>query len=426
VSAKASRLHDFPVMIPVAEAERIILSTAVPIASETISLTAARGRILAEPLASPVASPPFPQSSVDGFAVRCEDLANTKSGTEEVALRMLGELPAGSPWFGRLESMSTVRVMTGAMVPDGADAVVMQEDVRVEGTTAIFSAPILPGSNVRPRGDDFKEQSVLLESGVELGAAEMALAAASGSAQVSVRCGLRVHVVITGSELVAPGEKLEAGQIYDSNSTMFRELLRHPWVSSLAMDFAPDDPDALRRTLRQHLQVADFLLVVGGVSVGAYDFAQAILIELGVEPLFWKVRQRPGKPLFYGRQGSTSVFGVPGNPVSAWFCFHRYILLAMASRLGWRNGVGSTWELPLAEPEPRLERLSRFLRGRLSLRDGTLFFLPSSKQGSHQLSGLVGVTHIGEVPSGAGLCRRVHVRGLLPGFATSGLGVESS
>ncbi len=294
---------------------RVLGSVAGPLPSEMVPLAGARGRTLAAALVARRSQPPVAVSAMDGYAVRAADLAD--NGT----LRLIGTSAAGRGFAGRVGSRETVRIFTGAPLPEGADTVLMQENARAEqGTVTPLQCEPL-GRHVRQAGLDFREGEVGLEAGRRLGAAELALAAAMNHASVPATRRPRVAILATGDELVSPGTTPEPGQIVASNSFALAAIAEAAGATILDLGIAGDTREALAAAIaRARNEKADVLVTLGGASVGDHDLVQGALLAEGLELGFWKVAMRPGKPLMHGRLGPMLVLGLPGNPVSSIVC----------------------------------------------------------------------------------------------------------
>ncbi|MGF1643785.1 MAG: gephyrin-like molybdotransferase Glp [Thiotrichales bacterium] len=282
--------------------------------TEYIGLERAYGRILAKPVFAPIEVPPFRNSAMDGYALRSGDLASIDN------FRVVGRSTAGHPYFGTVDAGDCVRIMTGAVVPDACDAVVMQEHAHIEVAGVRILHRPRTGLNVRNPGDDLAKGSLVFPAGRKLNAADVGLLASLGLTAIEVTRPLRVSIFSTGDELRNPGEPLQPGQIYDSNRHIFRGLLRHIDIEALDLGVLPDDPMALESALAKAAETSDAILTSGGVSVGEADFVKTVLARLGhIE--FCKLAIKPGKPLAFGRIGHALFFGLPGNPVSVMVTF---------------------------------------------------------------------------------------------------------
>lgn len=295
--------------------------------SEQQPLPEALGRVLASDIASPLAVPPFDNSAMDGYAVRLSDL------TAGTPLIMAGKAFAGQPYQGEWPAGHCVRIMTGAPVPAGTDAVVMQEETQADGDRITFLAQPEPGQNIRRAGSDIGKGACVLPAGTRLTPREMPLLASLGVATVAVRRPLKVAIFSTGDELKPVGTPLAHGDIYDSNRYGVRAMLARMGCDCLDLGIIPDDPAQLRAAFIRADEEADVLITTGGVSVGEADFTKQLLDELG-EIGFWKLAIKPGKPFAFGRLPRAWFFGLPGNPVSAMVTFDQLVQPALAKLAG--------------------------------------------------------------------------------------------
>ncbi|MGL4709554.1 MAG: molybdopterin molybdotransferase MoeA, partial [Aeromonas veronii] len=327
--------------------------------SEKLPLPEALGRVLASDIASPLAVPPFDNSAMDGYAVRLTDL------TAGTPLIMAGKAFAGQPYQGEWPAGHCVRIMTGAPVPAGTDAVVMQEETQADGDRITFLAQPEPGQNIRRAGSDIGKGACVLPAGTRLTPREMPLLASLGVATVTVRRPLKVAIFSTGDELKPVGTPLAHGDIYDSNRYGVRAMLARMGCDCLDLGIIPDDPAQLRAAFIRADEEADVLITTGGVSVGEADFTKQLLDELG-EIGFWKLAIKPGKPFAFGRLPRAWFFGLPGNPVSAMVTFDQLVQPALAKL------TGQHFERPLqlqaiaAEPLKKSPGRLDFQRGILS------------------------------------------------------------
>ncbi|WP_421191450.1 molybdopterin molybdotransferase MoeA [Aeromonas jandaei] len=326
--------------------------------SEQLPLPQALGRILASDIASPLAVPPFDNSAMDGYAVRLADLA------AGIPLIMAGKAFAGQPYQGEWPAGHCVRIMTGAPVPAGTDAVVMQEETQADGDQITFLAQPEPGQNIRRAGSDIGKGACVLQAGTRLTPREMPLLASLGIATVPVRRPLKVAIFSTGDELKPVGTPLAHGDIYDSNRYGVRAMLARLGCDCLDLGIIPDDPAQLRAAFIRADEEADVLITTGGVSVGEADFTKQLLDELG-EIGFWKLAIKPGKPFAFGRLPRAWFFGLPGNPVSAMVTFDQLVQPALAKLAGQR------FERPLQLQAVTTEQLKKS-PGRLDFQRGIL------------------------------------------------------
>ena len=318
-------------MISVAEAlARVLGSVAGPVDAEEVAIEAAAGRTLAADLTSLRTQPPFPASAMDGYAVRAADLASVPA-----RLRVVGTSVAGQGFGGALGPGEAVRIFTGAPVPEGADAVAIQEDTDVGQSDVTVREGVAVGRFVRPAGLDFREGDVLLRAGARLDARRIALAAAMGHARLPVRRRPRVAILATGDELVLPGEPAGPDQIVASNPYALRAIVERAGGEAIDLGIARDSMADLERAIGEARRLdADLLVTLGGASVGDHDLVQSALVRDGMELGFWRVALRPGKPLMHGRLGRTMLIGLPGNPVSSIVCGILFVAPAIRALLG--------------------------------------------------------------------------------------------
>lgn len=312
-------------MISVDEARERIIGAFGLVESETVSIAEADGRVLAKEVRAKISQPPFPVSAMDGYAVRAEDTPAT--------LRIVGASPAGNPYRGKIGKGEAVRIFTGGVVPEGADAIVIQEDVRATLDEVIVKEPALKGRHIRIAGLDFKENDVLTPAGKRLGPRDLSLLAAGDVASVEVRRRPRVAFVATGDELSRPGERRKPGGIVASSGYGLSALLARWGGEPVDLGLLPDTIDAFA-DLPQRTRNADLVLTLGGASVGDHDLVQRALAPKGFALDFWKIAMRPGKPLIFGRLQDIPFLGLPGNPVSTLVCAILFVRPAIGAMLG--------------------------------------------------------------------------------------------
>lgn len=317
-------------MLSVTEARARVIDGARPGPAEMLALHEAAGRVLAAPLTALRTQPPFDASAMDGYAVRAED--NAVAGTR---LRVIGEAPAGKHFAGRVNSGEAVRIFTGAPVPQGADAILIQENARkLEGDIVETAAAVVAGQNIRRRGLDFVEGDNLLEAGRVLDPAALSLAASANHPALPVIRQPRIAIVATGDELLPPGSKVGPDQIIASNAYGVAAMATSIGARAIDLGIAPDNRDAIASRLRQALDLGvDVIVTLGGASVGDHDLVGKVLADEGMALDFWKIAMRPGKPLMFGRIGATRVLGLPGNPVASLVCSLLF-LKPLLARLG--------------------------------------------------------------------------------------------
>lgn len=322
-------------LLPVDDALARILVDVRPLDPEDVPLAEAAGRVLAAPLTAERSQPPFPASAMDGYAVRAPDATSTGA-----RLAVVGMSAAGRGFHGKLEPGQAVRIFTGAPVPVGADAILIQENAETDGGTVIVREPVTAGRHVRPPGLDFAAGSRLLEPPRLLGARDLALAAAMGQARLPVRRQPRIAILATGDELVAPGGDPGPDQIYSSNTQAIAELVRSSGGVPHDLGIIRDDKQLIEAAVEQATALpAQILVTSGGASVGEHDLVQAALEARGMELDFWRIAMRPGKPLMFGRiarPGAVEmrVLGLPGNPVSSFVCALLFVRPLISALLG--------------------------------------------------------------------------------------------
>ena len=311
-------------LLPVADALARILAGARVTTAEDVPLAQAMGRVLAAPLKARRDQPPFDASAMDGYAV----IAGDGPG-----LKVIGTSAAGHRFTGTVKKGQAVRIFTGAPMPKGANAVIIQENVEAQDGAITCGEPVRAGQNVRPAGLDFRKGEMLIGAGTALNARDLGLAAAMNCATIRVRRKPHVVVFATGDELVEPGGRPNADQIISSNSTALAALCEHFGARVTNLGIVRDDLKATIRTVKKAAQ-ADILLTTGGASVGDHDYVQDALKASGVSVDFWKIAMRPGKPFMYGRKGHQHVMGLPGNPVSAQVCARLFVLPLLKAMAG--------------------------------------------------------------------------------------------
>ncbi|MDO4777289.1 MAG: molybdopterin molybdotransferase MoeA [Cardiobacteriaceae bacterium] len=362
--------------------------------AETVSLHDAQGRILAEDAVSPLNMPVADVSAMDGYAFY-------NDGTTRLA--RVGESVAGKSFAGKVGMGECVRIMTGAVVPEGADSVEMQENVVREGDHIVLQQSGKTGSHIRRAGEEVREGETVLCAGQLLTAADILLLAALGQAQVTVRARLAVGIFSTGDELVVPGGALsEHGQIYDSNRALLIALLQALPVEIIDGGIVRDDLDAIKATLADMGERCDVILTSGGVSVGDYDFLKDAVEALG-EIKSYKVKMKPGKPFVFGRVGKAVYFGLPGNPVSGFVGFSRIVRPALWQMAG-ADPVPEAFSLvvPLAQGVRKSPGRRDFQRGRLQRTESGWQVVPQGAQDSHRIYGLARANCLIDIPAESG------------------------
>jgi molybdopterin molybdotransferase len=380
-------------LLTLEEAHERLLKHARLLPAEPVAVSEAAGRVTAEDVQARVDLPPFASSAMDGFAVRSADLPG--------ALRVVGESAAGQPFAATIEPGCTVAISTGAVVPDGADAVVPIENVNQRDNTVEMSEVTSPGAHVRPRGGDISTGEVVVPAGVTLTPARLAAAAAAGVAELSCARRPTVAVLPTGNELVDPGGELRPGQIYETNGLMLAAALAAAGAEVLTEPPVEDDAGALREALERGL-AADILVTSGGVSVGEHDLVRAAERELGVEEIFWRVAIKPGKPVSFGVRGDTLVFGLPGNPVSTLVGCELFVKPALRALQGLPDPLPRFEPGQLAAGLRRNAERDEFVRARSRVDGGELIIEPVTGQESHMIVRSSAADALVHVPRGNG------------------------
>ncbi len=371
-------------MIPVAEAIARILSTARPLPAEMTPLGDGLGRVLAEDLASRRTQPPAAVSAMDGYAVRAAD-----AGAAPAELRIVAEIAAGAVWSGSLGPGEAARIFTGAPVPSGADAIVIQEDCERTGDRVTLREPAVAGAYIRPAGLDFAEGDVLLRAGRRLTSRDIGLAAAMNRPWLPVRRRPRVALLATGDEIALPGEPLGPQQIVSSSGPGLAAFVAEAGGEPLSLGVAGDSKASLRARAAGAAG-ADILVTMGGASVGEHDLVQAALAEDGLEVDFWRIAMRPGKPLMFGRMGGALVLGLPGNPVSAFVCALLFLRPLIDAMLGLPAGPPAREPARLGADLGANDRREDYLRARLAGGgDGLPVATPFARQDSSMLARFV-------------------------------------
>ncbi|CAM3493881.1 molybdopterin molybdotransferase MoeA [Rouxiella silvae] len=371
-------------LISLQEARDKMLSQTAPLTqdeTEWLPLTESAGRITASPVRSPVFVPPFDNSAMDGYAIRSTDFSS------DTVFSVAGKAFAGAPFSGEWPAGSCIRIMTGAPVPTGADAVVMQEEAEKIGDGVRFTAHVEAGQNIRLIGDDIRQGQNVLAAGIRLGVAHLPLLASLGVEKVEVNRRLKVAVFSTGDELQPVGIPLQDGQIYDTNRFAVHLMLHQMGCEVLDLGIIRDDPAALRRAFQQADDFADLVISSGGVSVGEADYTKTMLDELG-KIGFWKLAIKPGKPFAFGKLKNAWFCGLPGNPVSAVLTFYQLVQPLIAAL-----SAQTDWNLP---PRLRAKAATSFKKtpGRLDFQravfthnaQGELEARTTGPQGSHVFS----------------------------------------
>jgi molybdopterin molybdotransferase len=371
--------------MPVTDALSAVLAGAEPLAEEMIPLDAAHHRVLARDLAALRTQPPQAMSAMDGYAVRAIDAASAGA-----KFKVIGEIAAGRPFDRAVGPGEAVRIFTGGVVPEGSDAIVIQEDTKVDGSTIEITEATTPGRHIRRAGIDFNRGDVLLKRGFRLSDRDLSLAAGMNYPELAVHRRPKVAVVATGDELVMPGTEPGPGQIVYSNGYALRALARDEGAETIDLGVAADTVPATTAGIRRARDAgADILITTGGASVGDHDLVKQSLEAEGVSMAFWRIAMRPGKPMMHGRLGAMRVIGLPGNPVSSYVCAFLF-LVPLIRALSGRVAVHHVRETALLGRSLGANDVREdYLRARLETRaDRAVIATPVSQQDSSLLGNL--------------------------------------
>jgi molybdopterin molybdotransferase len=364
-------------MISQEEARKRILEKVRSLPERTVPLSSALGGFSAQEVVARLPLPTFDNSAMDGYAVMAS------SSRKDARLKVIGEQPAGIDRELRISPGEAVRIFTGAPIPTGADAVVMQEDTMREGDEIVVNVGVDPGEFIRRRGCDLAAGQKILACGERIRSTTIALLASQGFADVTIGGEVNAAIVSTGDEIVIPGRKLDQGQIYDSNSMLLQALVQRCGASVISAEHCPDQRErlieAIQRGIKNHV-----LVLAGGVSVGEHDLVQATLRSLGAKIDVWRVAIKPGKPFLFGQVSGCAVFGLPGNPVSAFVTFLQFVRPAILKMMGANNVDLPKTPVRLTVDLANEGDRTHYVRGRIE--NGT--FLPIGRQESHALFGL--------------------------------------
>jgi molybdopterin molybdotransferase len=372
-------------LMPVADALTAVLAGAQALPEEMIALDAAYHRVLAHDVAALRTQPPQAMSAMDGYAVRSADAADTTA-----RLKVIGEVAAGRPFEKKIGAGEVVRIFTGGVIPEGADAVIIQEDTVVDGSSIGITEAAVAGRHIRPAGVDFRKGDVLLAGGRRLTDRDLSLAAAMNYPELAVRRRPKVALLATGDELVMPGSTPGPGQIVYSNGYALRALARAEGAETIDLGIAADTVQATTEGIRRARDSgADVLITTGGASVGDHDLVKQSLEAEGVAMAFWQIAMRPGKPMMHGRLGPMRVIGLPGNPVSSYVCAYLFLVPLIRMLSGRKIIHHSSQTALLGRDLAANDHREDYLRARLTERpDGALIATPVDHQDSSLLGNL--------------------------------------
>jgi len=383
-------------MITLEKALEIVLSEARVLPPERVKLLSSLGRVLAEDVYSSFDIPNFDRAAMDGYAVIARDTTSA-SPNHPVTLKVVDEAPAGFEVRSSIASGEAIGIMTGAILPKGADAVVMVEDTRLEGNEVRIFRSVKEGENVGFSGEDVRKGEMVLSRGTLIRPQEVGMLASLGKTEVYVVRRPKVAIISTGSELTEPGEPLKKGKVYDSNSFALFSQVISCGGEPRRIGIVPDDKGKLLSKIREGLS-SDILILSGGVSMGKYDLVKEVLEEAGVKMLFWKVAVKPGKPTFFGIKDHTLVFGLPGYPVSSMINFENLVRPAIFSILGRSDYKRLKIRATLKGKIKNTSRRKNFIRVRLVEENGKYWAIPSPSQKSGVLKSMTWANGIVVLP----------------------------
>ncbi|WP_316205106.1 MULTISPECIES: gephyrin-like molybdotransferase Glp [unclassified Bradyrhizobium] len=372
-------------LMPVSDALALVLDGAAPLPEEKVALDQAYHRVLARDVAALRTQPPQPMSAMDGYAVRAADADRARA-----TLKVIGEIAAGRPFDRTLGPGEAARIFTGGVVPDGADAIVIQEDTIADGDHVTITEAARKGRHIRPAGADFHEGDVLLKAGRRLSDRDLSLAASMNYPELPVHRRPKVALLATGDELVMPGSNPGPGQIVYSNGYALRALARAEGADPIDLGIAADTLDSTVAGIRRAREAkADILITTGGASVGDHDLVKQALDAEGVDMAFWKIAMRPGKPMMHGRLGQMRVIGLPGNPVSSYVCSLLFLVPLIRKLVGLAQTHPARETALLGRDLAANDVREDYLRARLEVRaDGALVATPVTHQDSSLLGNL--------------------------------------
>lgn len=387
-------------MLPLQEAQQIIVNALQTVSTETIPFSQCRGRILGQDVFASRQLPPFDNSAMDGYAVCRQDTLNA-SKVSPVALKVAETIPAGSISSKVLQRGEAFRIFTGAAIPEGADTVVIQENTSRHDDVVQILQQAKPQEHIRFRGEDVELKSLLLNKGSRIGPGEMAMLAAQGQLTLEVFQRPRIAVLPTGDEIKPLDHPLKPGQIPNSNSHMLAAQAELCGAVAIQQPIAPDNPEALLQSIMRAAKDSDLILTCGGVSVGDFDYVKSTLEKQG-EVDFWKVAIKPGKPLAFGRIGNTPILGLPGNPVSSFVTFELFARPAILKLAGNESEFAPRTYAKLTHCVKQNKTREQFLRATVSQNETGLEITANQKQGSGQLSSLLRINSLAHIPMGEG------------------------
>jgi len=374
-------------MISSEQAKKLIRRCVSKLGTQKVPVERSLGYVLAKDIRSPLSLPVMDNSAMDGFVLSAKDTRKA-SLKQPVHLKIRGTIRAGNSAKNCLRAGEAYRIMTGAPIPQGADTVLPKERTRVHDQCLILEGVLKKGSHIRYQGEEVRKNDQVLKKNSVIHPGTIAVLTSLGLGKVTVFRRPRVSVIATGSELVRPGKRLHPGQIYDSNSWMISSALKIMGLEVVTRKTIGDQPQQIKKTVRNVLAKSDTVILMGGVSVGDYDYVKEILHQFGVRKVFWKVDQKPGKPLFFGTKRNKLIFGLPGNPASAYICFYEYVYAALQQMSGMPMPELPREKVVLREHVKGSARKVYFLKAKLEQNGRERTVAPLRYQGSHMVSSL--------------------------------------
>ncbi len=374
-------------MLTYSQALETIFKNITTTKASLIDISETTSAYLYEDIYAPFDMPRFSNSAMDGYAIKSFDTREA-SIKRPIRLRVSGEVRTGEIFRKRLRRGEAFAISTGAAIPQGADAVVMKEDVRINGDKICIFREIRRYENIRKRGEDFKKGERILERSTELNPQVIALLSSLGIKRVKTYKRPEIAFISSGTELIEPGERLSRNKIYNSNYYSISSMLRKIGMEIKRHYTVRDDPDEIHKIIKKALDESDLLLISGGVSVGDVDYIKESLSKCGVTRIFWRVAIKPGKPLFFGKKGKKIIFGLPGNTVSSFVNTYLFVIPALKKMMGAGSYHNQILEASLKKDIKKKGNRMEFLRGRCEIEDGRYVVYLLEKQGSHILSSL--------------------------------------
>lgn len=393
-------------MLSVSKAQKKILRCRIKIKTVSVPILESLGSVLAENVTSKDDIPIYDNSAMDGYSVRVEDIKGAGKNNPVRLMLSGSDLPAGRLPTEKLKSGYCMSIMTGAPIPAGSNTVVMKEDTKKDGKNILFFKQYTKGENIRGRGEDIKKGDKVLKKGIRISPADVGVMASLGKSKVIVGKSPLVGIISTGDELLRIDEELKAGRVRDSNSYALSAQLTEIGVNFIRYGITGDKKEVLTRMIRKALEECDVLLISGGVSVGDYDFVKEILSDIGAKTVFWRVNQKPGKPLVFSTYHDKFIFGLPGNPVSVMICFEMYVRPLVMRMMGNTDLFRPTVIAKASHDFKKARGRTNFARVILIKKGSKYFFKSTGMQGSGILTSMAKADGIAVFPEESGDIRK--------------------